>query len=96
MSLRRVKEQVAMLRDEIGQHSGREWFTIKVPVSATDDDIAAWLASTVGPDWRRNIIVRMEDADATHPAIIGRTSCAEKPGFDGLTITIAATDAKLC
>ena len=48
MSLRHVKEQVAMLRDEIGRQSGREWITVAIPCDAVDETVSDWLDRAIG------------------------------------------------
>lgn len=91
MSLRHVKEQVALLRYEIGQQGGREWLTVKVPVGFTDEQIAGWLVEAVGSEWRRHVVVRMECASIAAPFIVTRIPVAETPGFDALRFTAEET-----
>lgn len=87
MKMRAVKERLKALRDEIGRHGGREWITIETPTGMTDDENASWLSVTLGSDWRRHVIVRLDVPKNAKPTLVGRKPMADMPGFSGVHFT---------
>lgn len=86
MGMKAVRKQLSALRAELNLRGGREWITISVPERMPDDNISAWLAHEVGPDWKRHLVVRLDDADAEVPRLIGRSPVADDVGISSLRL----------
>ena len=89
MSLKGIKQQIAALREEIGDQGRREWITVRVPLRFTDEEIADWLVQEVETEWRRHVIVRLTSTGVTVPKVVSRVPVSETAGVGGLVFSAA-------